>query len=133
MNIVMDTNVVISGTFFGGAPRLVLEAVASRSVTAFASAEIVEEYQRVVEEMIMRKQGRLSPSVLSPFIQKLRMIETTSEIHASRDPADDMFLECAVDSQSLYIVSGDKDLLVLKQYDSIEIITAAEFCRRFLL
>lgn len=53
MNIVIDTNVVISGTFFGGAPRLVLEAVASRSVTAFASAEIVEEYQRVVEEMIM--------------------------------------------------------------------------------
>jgi len=27
MNIVVDTNVVISGTFFGGAPRKVLEAV----------------------------------------------------------------------------------------------------------
>lgn len=132
MNIVIDTNVVISGTFFGGPPRKVLEAVVERTVSAYATAEIVDEYHDVVEEMIRRKQGHLSSAVLAPFVQKLHMIETTTSIHASRDPDDDKFLECAVDSCSVYVVSGDKDLLVLEQFENIEIITAAEFCKRFL-
>lgn len=132
MNIVIDTNVVISGTFFGGAPRQVLEAVVDHEVNAYASAEIIGEYQEIVEEMIQRKQGRLSASVLAPFIQSLHMIETSSRVEASRDADDDKFIECAIDSRSLYIVSGDKDLLVLERYENIEIITAAEFCKRFL-
>ena len=132
MKIVIDTNVVISGVFFGGAPRRVLEAVTDRDVEAYATAQIVEEYCEVIDEMIGIKQGSLSSSVLTPFISRLHFIDTTSTIKASRDPDDDKFIECAVDSGSLYIVSGDKDLLVLKSYEGIEMITAADFCRRFL-
>ena len=62
MNIVIDTNVVISGTFFGGFPRRVLEAVVEKKITAFATVEIVDEYNEIVEEMIRRKQGNLSPA-----------------------------------------------------------------------
>ena len=43
MKIVIDTNVLISGVFFGGAPRRVLDAVIDSKVSAFASPEIVEE------------------------------------------------------------------------------------------
>ena len=133
MNIVIDTNVVISGAFFGGAPRLVLEAVVNHTVSAYATASIVDEYNEIVVEMIQRKQGHLSTNLLSPFIRRLHLIETTSVIKVSRDPDDDKFLECAIDSNALYIVSGDNDLLVLKQYENIEIITASEFCKRFLV
>ena len=131
MNIVIDTNVVVSGTFFGGAPRAVIEAVADKAVTAYATVEIVDEYNEIVDEMIRRKQGRLSSGILSPFIRNLKMIQTQSKISASRDPDDDKFLECAVDSRALYIVSGDKDLLVLEKYRDVEIITAAEFLKRY--
>lgn len=31
-----------------------------------------------------------------------------------------------------YIVSGDKDLLTLEKYDNVEIITAREFCDRYI-
>lgn len=133
MKIVVDTNVVISGVFFGGAPRMVLEAVVDHSVSAYATSSIVDEYNEIVDEMIQRKQGRLSKNLLSPFIQSLHLIETSSSIHVSRDPEDDKFLECAVDSKALFIVSGDKDLLVLEKYENINIITAAEFCKHFLL
>lgn len=132
MNIVIDTNVVISGTFFGGAPRRVLEAVVEKTVSAFATSEIVDEYSEIVDEMIRRKQGHLSPAVLAPFIQNLRMIESVSDIQVSRDPDDDKFIECAVDAKALFVVSGDKDLLVLERYEDVEIISAAEFCRRYL-
>lgn len=43
------------------------------------------------------------------------------------DPDDDPVVECAVVSQADYIVSGDRHLLTLKQYEKIQIITAADF------
>lgn len=132
MRIVIDTNVVISGTFFNGAPRRVLEAVVDKTVEACASVEIIGEYQEIVVEMIERKQGRLNRDLLAPLIAGMTMIETSSEIDACRDPDDNKFLECAVDSHAVYIVSGDKDLLVLEEYDGIEILTAAEFCKNYL-
>ena len=132
MNIVIDTNVVISGTFFGGFPRRVLEAVVDRTLSAYATTEIVDEYSEVVQEMIDRKQGHLSAAVLNPFIRCLHLMEAVTSVEVSRDPDDDKFIGCAIDSKSYYIVSGDKDLLVLQKYKDIEIITASEFCRRFL-
>ena len=60
MKVVIDTNVMISGVFFGGAPRMVLNAIIDEKITACATLEIVEEYQEIVEEMIARKQGHLN-------------------------------------------------------------------------
>ena len=55
MKIVVDTNVIISGVFFGGAPQRVLNAIVSSKVTACATTEIVDEYLEIVDEMIARK------------------------------------------------------------------------------
>ena len=44
MSIVVDTNVIISGVFFGGAPRQILNAIVTDQVTACATTEIVDEY-----------------------------------------------------------------------------------------
>ena len=133
MKIVVDTNVFISGVFFGGNPRRILEAIVSGSVNAYATIEIVTEYMEIIESMIDRKQGRLSKSILSPFFSSLKMIEAKTIIEVSRDPDDDKFIECAVDAKALYIVSGDSDLLDIGQYDGIQIITAKEFCDKYLI
>ena len=53
-------------------------------------------------------------------------------VNICRDPDDNKFLECAVSSRALYIVSGDKDLLDLEQFDDVAITTAAEFYDRYL-
>jgi putative PIN family toxin of toxin-antitoxin system len=44
-----------------------------------------------------------------------------------RDADDDKYIDCAIESQSAYIVSGDNDLLVLKEYADIKIVTAKEY------
>lgn len=132
MKIVVDTNVVISGVFFGGAPGEVLKAIVSNKVTACATKQIVEEYIEIVNEMISRKQGNLNNNVLLTLIESLEMIKPKTHIEISRDPDDDKFIECAKDAEALYIVSGDKDLLVIKQYENIKIITAKEFCDNYL-
>ncbi len=133
MRIVVDTNVVISGVFFGGAPRQILNAIVTSEITACATTEIVEEYLDIIDEMIKRKQGRINKTLLHPLIHSLEMIEPNTRVELSRDPDDDKFLGCAKDARALYIVSGDKDLLVLEQFENIEIITAREFCDRYLV
>ena len=132
MKIVLDTNVVISAVFFGGEPRKILEAVLLKKFEAFATIEIVEEYQEIVDEMINRKQGKLRKDILFPLIKSLNIITAKSKVDICRDPDDNKFLGCAKDSGAIYIVSGDKDLLILKRFGKTKIITAREFCNKYL-
>ena len=132
MKIVIDTNVLVSGVFFGGVPRKVISAVINREVTACATEEIIEEYNEIVQEMISRKQGKLNKDILAPLVRAMEIIETKTKVELCRDPDDDKFLGCAKDANALYIVSGDKDLLVLKKFENIDIITAKEFCEHYL-
>lgn len=132
MRIVIDTNVVISGVFFGGMPRKVLTAVVNESVSAYASKEIVDEYNGIIQEMISRKQGHIDISILTPLIQYMEIIEPETRVKVCRDKDDNKFIECAVDAKALYIVSGDKDLLDIEEYKGIKVITAKEFCEKYV-
>ncbi len=131
MKIVIDTNVLISGVFFGGFPRKILSAVVGQKITACATAEIINEYEEIVQEMINRKQGHINRAILSPLIQAMEIIEPVTHIGICRDPDDNKFLECAKDSHALYIVSGDKDLLVIEQFGNIQIVNAKDFCEKY--
>ena len=132
MRIVVDTNVLISGIFFGGFPGKILRASVEGRIRACASMEILNEYQEIIREMVRRKQGNIDVSILNPLIRSMEIIEPASKIEICRDPDDDKFINCARDAQAMYIVSGDKDLLVIQQFENISIVTAKEFCERYL-
>jgi len=132
MKIVIDTNVLISGVFFGGFPRRILNAVVEKRLIACATVDIIDEYEEIVKEMIERKQGHINRQLLTPLVQALEVVEPVTEVKLSRDPDDDKFLGCAKDAKALYIVSGDNDLLVLRKFESIEIVTAKEFCELYM-
>ncbi len=132
MKIVIDTNVLISGIFFGGFPRAVIESVVEKIVEACASVEMIAEYEEIVKRMLSKKQGHFSGDILSPFIQSLNIIVPNTKVDICRDPDDNKFIECAIDSGAVYIVSGDMDLLVLEKFKSIEILTATEFVEKHL-
>ncbi len=133
MKIVVDTNVMISGIFFGGFPQKVLRAIVANEITACATTEIIDEHEEIVERMLQKKQGHLNATILTPVLQNLELIETKSIVDICQDPDDNKFLGCAKDAKALYVVSGDADLLVLKNYEDIDIITAKEFCQRYNL
>lgn len=132
MKIVVDTNVLISGVFFGGYPQKILNAIVRKKVSACATEDIIHEYFRVIDEMVRKKQGRLNNDILLPLILEMNLIPSVSQISICRDPDDDKFIACAKDGKALYIVSGDKDLLTLQSYGDIGIITAKEFCEQYL-
>lgn len=66
--------------------------------------------------MINKKKGKLTTYILNPFITKLELIEPVTHTDICRDPDDNKFLSCAYDAKALYIVSGDKDLLLYAKY-----------------
>ena len=127
MRIVIDTNVIASGIFFGGKPKMLLEMVVTRRLDAFVSEEILLEYQETVEELCSRYPSRPHQLPLAHIMSSMNMIDPHTSIQVCRDPDDDKFIECAVDAQCIYIVSGDKDLLAVGQYDGVKIVTVAEF------
>ncbi len=57
----------------------------------------------------------------------MEIIEPITQVKIYHDPDDNKFLGCTRDSHALYIVSGDKDLLVINEYEKIKIVTAKDF------
>ena len=100
-------------------------------VDVVASKEIVDEYEEIVLRLQRKYPAINSRIPLQDIISKFEIIRVNSEIHISRDPADDKFISCALDGKCLYIVSGDSDLLEIESYEGIEILTVSDFLNRF--
>jgi putative PIN family toxin of toxin-antitoxin system len=128
VKIVLDTNVFVSGIFFGGPPAVILEAWQEDRLTLAASREILTEYDRVCSELYASHQG-IDPA---PF---LAMIALNAEFVACpplekqvcEDADDDKFLSCALVSGSPYVVSGDKLLLKVRDFRGIAVLSPREF------
>jgi hypothetical protein len=64
---------------------------------------------------------------LSDLLEVVERVGITESIADCRDPKDNKFLELAVSGQADYILSSDKDLLVLQPFRGILIMTPADF------
>jgi len=126
MKLVLDSNVIIA-------------AFAARGLCSALFEVCIEKYAVIVSDHILSE-------VKKAFLRKLKMPEhAVSEIMyylkdfcmtgtakpltapVSRDRDDDKILALAVAGEADYIVTGDQDLLVLKKYGSVKIITPREF------
>lgn len=131
MKIVIDTNVIASAIFFGGRPKELIEHLVYRRVDAYASTEIISEYRETIEELSERYPNRPNNTPLTDILFAMKMVEPTTHVDICRDPDDNKFIDCAIDGGCIYIVSGDKDLLSLKSYGDIEIVTVSEFLTKY--
>ncbi|MBR4514129.1 MAG: putative toxin-antitoxin system toxin component, PIN family [Lachnospiraceae bacterium] len=64
---------------------------------------------------------------LELIVRKMKLIDAETKVEICRDPDDDKFINCAIDAKCYYIVSGDKDLLDIKQYKDVQILKVADF------
>lgn len=131
MRIVIDTNVVVSGVLWSGAPSEIIDLVVDGKVQAVVNTEIIEEYEEQIEHVASKVSKSYSKDFFDFLLSEFEVIPSISKIEVSRDPDDNKFLECAKDGHCIYIVSADKDLLVLEKYEDIEILTAAQFLARY--
>ena len=125
--IVIDTNIYISAIFWGGKPRAIVDLGRSGQVLIFTSLEIQAELERKLRTKFGLSDQEAA-QILLDFSTFTKLISTSQRITVIEDdPDDDKFIECAVSSRSIFIVSGDKHLLNLKRYDDIKILKASDF------
>ena len=124
MKVVIDTQVVLTAVFFGGAPRQIVEAVARGTLAAYATPEIASEYGAAVAKAAAKKREKLRPHLLLPFTARLHMIEATPKAATCKNSGDDKFLSCALDAGAFYIVGGDKRLQLTRLGKTAKIMTA---------
>ena len=133
MKIILDTNVFISGVFFGGPPYQILDAWRNGNVDIVLSGEIFDEYQRVSEELSRQFKAVDISSFLDLITVNAIWIEPPQlPVNVSVDPDDEKFLSCALASRTKIIVSGDKHLIAVSGYRNIEIIKPTIFIEHHL-
>ena len=131
IKLVLDTNTLISGLLWKGNEFQLLEKIEQGKAFLFLTKEIISEIDRVLHyqrlESYILKAGISIEELLKKIISLSHIIlESSVNINVCRDPEDNKFIECAVLANARYVVTGDEDLLVLKEYKDINIITTNE-------
>lgn len=134
LRVVVDTNVLVSGLFgIKDSPSSqILKAIRNQKIILVTSPAILEEVGDVISRKRIIKLTKMHEKERKNFIDEL--IER-SDVTAGkqlpkmvdRDVKDDKFLACAREAKANYLVTGDDDLLVLKQYKGIKILKPREF------
>lgn len=129
LRFVFDTNVLVSAALFpGSVPRRGLHLARSAGLI-LVSSDTLDELEGVLAR------GKLDRYLDEPlrfeFFELIKRTSTVVEINervrACRDEKDDRFLEVAINGGAAWIVSGDRDLLVLDPFRSVHIATPARF------
>lgn len=127
--VVIDTNIIISASLSkNSTPDKALNYAIDNSILLISE----DTYNELQEKLLSSKFDKyVQLQTRKTFLKTLRdiceivVIETS--IIVCRDSKDNKFLELAVNGKADCIVTGDKDLLVLHPFESINILTAADF------
>lgn len=135
MNIVLDTNTVISGIFWKGAPRQVLDLARSGVCTLFTSPELLEELGDVLAREKFAQRLAMADTSVEELVFGYASLAKTVRTGAiepvvKNDPDDDKVLACARSANVDAIISGDIHLLSLKEYEGMAILTVNQFLER---
>lgn len=134
MRVVADTNLIVSAFLWGGVPRQVLDAAEAQRLELFTSRALIAELEDVLARAKLAaqlSQTRFTAAyLLARYTQLATLIEPAAvSVPQLRDPDDAAVIACGLAAAADLIVSGDKDLLVLKAHQNIRIVTAAEALR----
>ena len=136
MRIIVDTNVVMSGVFFGGVPGRILDAWAEGRLELVLSPDILQEYRRVGAELAARypeRSGALAPALTLIAMNAILVDAAPLPAAVSSDPDDDKFLAAANAADVPVIISGDRDLLDVSGWRNVMGLSPRQFADRHLL
>lgn len=124
--VVFDTNILFSATGWRGSPFQCVEQARTGKVQAATCPELLEELAEKLE-MKLGFTSEQSAETLADYLSFLRVVSIPRTLDAvPRAPEDNAVLECALESQAEFVVSGDEDLLVLRTFRGVQIVRARE-------
>ena len=126
-HVVIDTNVMVSAYLSGNLDAIIVAWRAGK-FALIVSNQVVSEYL----DVLSRPKFKIAHDELDDFaaliLSKAEFVLPEKSIYAvAADPSDNKFIEAAVVGRADYIVSGDKNLLDLKEFQGIAILTPRIF------
>lgn len=130
--IVLDTNIVVSAFLWGGTPRRVISAAIENGILLLSSDEVINEVERTLDKVKFDDQlrliGKSSAEIVSEYSRLVTLVPPAPlSGGVVRDSKDEIILAAAVGGKADTLVSGDKDLTDLNEYQGIRIVTPAQF------
>jgi len=135
MKIVVDTNVALSGLLWRGPPNQILKWAREGILGILACEETTAELRRALRyKRFSKRMSALetTPAEVLAYYMNLVLFVPTPEIIPEQiieDPFDNLFLALASDNRARLIISGDKHLLELEEYQRLQIVTPSEACQ----
>ncbi len=128
---VFDNNVLVSAALLGGVPRKSIDKLLDNG-TVLISVPVLLELADVLNRPKFDKYVTHDERMrfMVSFLKVAEMVEISETITVCRDQKDDKLLELAVSGTADFLLTGDKDLLVLNPFRGVEIITPREFLER---
>ena len=129
MKVLLDANVIISGLRFAGTSRRIIDLCNQGYIVGFTSDEAIDE----VEEALLSSKFGVLPEEWETIEEALRdtvavvTVVVFPVVKSLRDTRDLHILAAAQMCEANIIVSGDNDLLVLREYRSTPIMNPANF------
>jgi len=126
--IVLDTNLIISALIFAGKPQQVYNLILEKQIIGITSPILLAELTEVLTKKFNFELIRVEQ--LEKIIKKhFKMVIPKQTVKILQDIDDNRVLEAAAEDKCNYIVTGDKDLLTLKTFHQIKILTPNDFLR----
>jgi uncharacterized protein len=130
LKVVIDTNVFVS-YFWGGNPQKIIDLWTGDRFVLLVSPAIIEEIGKTLLTVGVEEEKVVE--LCEMILLKAKMIIPKRRLYlVQNDPADNKFLECAVDGRANYLVTGDNHLLELKKIGRIKIMCPVDFLKLLL-
>ena len=128
MRAVFDTNVLVVAFAAEGICSKILTRGRKKQFHLIACPIILQEFERVLIKKFSatRNEARSALQIVSEAMHSI-VLPSQSEQGVCRDPDDDAILACALEARADYLVTGDVDLLELKTFKGIRIVTPRDF------
>jgi putative PIN family toxin of toxin-antitoxin system len=126
MKVFFDTNVYVAEALLGETAAELLAATERASWRVFASTYLLDELERVLDRLGFSR--RLALLSRQRIVRRAALVEVgTSRHEVPADVADTPILRAAVAAGVDYLVTNDRHLLDLDPYESVRIVSMADY------
>ncbi|MBS3102717.1 putative toxin-antitoxin system toxin component, PIN family [Candidatus Woesearchaeota archaeon] len=134
LKLVLDTNTLVSAFFWEGNEAELLRKIEQGKARLYITGDILSEIEQVIKRSkfndVMGKANLTPDQIIQKIVSFSHLVIAPQlNIKVCRDEKDNKLLECAQSAKASYLVSGDDDLLSLKEYEKIPIIRASEMLK----
>ena len=136
MIVVLDTNIWVSAIIWGGIPDEIISLQEQRKIEIASSRKLLSELENTFnKKKIQTKLEALQLTTSSAFSLVYESVNIYSIeeliVPELRDPDDTIVLATVIDANAEVIITGDLDLLILQEYQNMQIMTATDFLEQY--